>query len=111
MATESACSKMYGVKFRVIAWIHSHVKGAPCGFSTIHVHTQYEHMLNYPNIVGIVVEIARSGVVKADAFSLTEIGFEAVAHCSRTSNLSSVQHGSCSSFDFFKSVPVKSSDI
>ena len=92
-------------KPELMAWIHSHVRGSECGFSSIDVHTQYTYNLVYNGILGIVVEIDESGDYKThDIFELTEKGNALVAKCSKKKNCKTdVQHDSCSHKEFFES--------
>ena len=90
---------------QLIAWIHSHVRGAMCGFSSIDVHTQFAYSRMYEGTIGIVVEINDAGVCQNfDFFNLTRYGQEKVELCSRIRNSSSIQHELCSDADFFQSV-------
>ena len=104
MATESSSAKRYGQGFRIIAWIHTHVQGAICGFSSIDVHTQFGYIQFYPDIAGIVVELKRDGGVYADSFTLSESGKRYIGYCSRVRNASSRMHGECSERSFFESM-------
>ena len=82
-----------------IAWIHSHVAGMHCCFSSIDVHTQYSHQLLYPGSFGIVVQIRRdSSVGVCDAYIVNDDGSARVWDCNdrnRSRPLSRVQHQSC----------------
>ena len=89
----------------LVAWIHSHVRGAECNFSSIDVHAQFAYSKLYHGTVGMVVELGEDGnYVTHDIYELTEEGQEYVEHCGRTRNLSHVQHEECSSKDFYQSV-------
>ena len=50
---------------KIMAWIHSHVRGSECGFSSIDVHTQYAFSRIYNGILGMVVEIDKAGNCKS----------------------------------------------
>ncbi len=95
--------KKYGDNFSVIAWVHSHVRGSPCGFSSIDVHTQYSLQRIFDNILGLVYEIKANGSYIAEWFNLTSEGEKQVRICSQTKNISSIQHSQCSDQSFFKS--------
>ena len=41
----------------LVLWVHCHVKGAPCGFSSVDIHTQYLLEYNIPSIKGLVIEM------------------------------------------------------
>ena len=85
-------------------WIHTHVRGSSCGFSSVDVHTQYAYRLISPTILGLVVELEENGQCgDYDFFELTSYGNESVRACGTTFNLSSVQHESCAGKDLFKS--------
>ena len=43
--------------FVLISWIHSHVGGVPCGFSSIDMHSQFLYERAYPGILGTVFQI------------------------------------------------------
>ena len=42
---------------RYVFWVHSHVRGTKCGFSSIDLHTQYAFELTIPHILGLVIEM------------------------------------------------------
>ena len=93
---------------RVISWIHSHVKGMDCSFSSIDIHTQCSLQDYYPGSFGTVVEIKKdSSIGKFDAFVVTELGGATVWDCNernRAKSLARVQHQKCSSSAFYKSI-------
>ena len=83
-----------------ISWIHTHVGGHPCGFSSVDMHSQYRH--GEFGMFGTVFEISRKNICeKFDFYTLTEEGTNVVGACN---NPASVQHSSCYSFDFFSSI-------
>jgi hypothetical protein len=88
----------------IVSWIHSHVRGTKCGFSSIDVHTQYGYSLSFPNLLGLVVEIQDDGTPISEAFTLTAQGNAIVKTCSRANNLSSLQHEGCSLRSMYQSV-------
>ncbi len=74
---ESSTAKQHGTDNTVLAaWIHTHVRGVKCGFSSVDVHTQYaySHDAMYPNIMGHVVELCQDGSIIEDFFTLTAEG-------------------------------------
>ena len=83
----------------LISWMHTHVQGAPCGFSAIDMHTQFSYGMIYPGILGTVFEIdEQNRCRKFDWYELTEKGQDVVKDCNRKhGNRSSIQHYSCSS--------------
>ena len=59
----------------LVTWIHSHVRGVPCCFSSIDMHTQYAYERVHPGIFGTVFQInEQNGCVKYDFYKLTEKG-------------------------------------
>ena len=97
-----------GREFALIAWIHSHVQGMHCCFSSIDIHTQYAQQIIYEGSFGIVVEIKRDSTVgKYDAYKVTDEGAAHVWDCNdknRGSPLARKQHQSCSGPSFYKSI-------
>ena len=45
----------------LISWIHSHVGGSECFFSSIDNHTQYSYQKVHKGVLGLVVEIKPNG--------------------------------------------------
>ena len=97
-------SSLQHLELKTVAWIHSHVRGSFCGFSSVDVHTQHTSTkLTYENIIGIVVELSENDFcTKFDAYQLTPQGKNAVEVC-RIQN-TSIQHSECSDAKFFESV-------
>ena len=90
----------------IIAWIHSHVQGMQCCFSSIDVHSQHAMQMMYPGSFGIVMEVKKcSEIGKTDAFVLTDHGLARVLSCN-LNNLShsGAQHESCSRSDLYQSI-------
>ena len=52
----------------LISWIHSHVGGVTCGFSSIDMHTQYCYEWSSPGILGAVFEIDKQNTCKKFVF-------------------------------------------
>ena len=89
----------------IIAWLHSHVRGTPLGFSSIDVHTQWAFQYEYEDLFGIVYELNNSGsLIDHDYYILTEVGCSVVKECNLTQNLSRIQHESCSDINLYKSI-------
>ena len=80
---------------KIVAWVHSHVEGSLCEFSSVDVHNHYvlEKYVS-PQVVGIVVEI-NDFDEKWDVFKLTTIGQEKISSCNRISNIPHLQHPYC----------------
>ena len=95
----SFCNVILG-KAIVALWLHSHVAGNECGFSSVDLHTQSAFELIIPNIIGGVVEIKNNKVVKYDFYQLSVEGKEKVKTCKEKLSL----HSSCSNSAFYKSV-------
>ncbi len=95
----SPAAKAHGSNFRIIAWVHSHVQGALCGFSSIDVHSQYAYKTLYQgwDVYGLVHEIRDDGSSVSAWLDITEEGQNVISSCQVTQ----VQHGSCSSKDFY----------
>lgn len=87
---------------KILLWVHTHVQGTKCGFSSVDCHNQFALELHNPWILGMVIEI-NEGQNVVDAFALTPLGKETIRECSRSSNLSSIQHEQCSSKLFYQS--------
>ena len=83
-------------------WVHCHVNGAPCGFSSIDVHTQLTLQKLFPSIKGLVVEMNGENVITWKVFNLTRRGVSSISKCSKTRNVSCIQHEECSSLSFFQ---------
>ena len=94
-----------------IAWVHTHVKGTPCGFSSIDVHNQYilEKTIN-SDIVGIVIELSETTEIW-DAFVLSNEGKSCADQCSRKKNLASVQHAECGARELYYSVKSRINEV
>ena len=103
MFSQSATAKA-GKEVTLVSWIHSHVRGNRCGFSSVDVHTQLSMNFLFPKITGIVIEIDANGHCrKFDSYALTEIGEQVVKTCARTQGLGSELHSNCSNDAFFHS--------
>ena len=89
----------------VIAWIHSHVRGSECSFSSIDNHTQHSFSKLHKGVLGLVIEIKKNGQKGShDFFELTQIGRKTIERCSRQKNcISNEQHDSCNGREFYQS--------
>ncbi len=101
ISQQSPAAQHHGSSFRIIAWVHSHVCGALCGFSSIDVHAQYAYRTLYHewNVYGLVYEIRDDGSSISDWLDITQEGKKVISKCSVTQ----VQHGSCSARHYFES--------
>ena len=78
-----------------MAWVHSHVLGSLCEFSSVDAHSHY--ILNRyvsSKIVGIVVEITDHDE-EWDVFKLTTLGQERISLCNNKNNIPHIQHPHC----------------
>ena len=72
-----------GEKPVLIAWIHSHVRGSDCGFSSIDNHTQHSFSKLHKGVLGLVIEIKKNDQRGPhDFFELTKIGRKTIEICS-----------------------------
>ena len=90
-------------------WIHSHVRGSECGFSSIDNHTQHSFSKLHKGVLGLVIEIKKNGQRGLyDFFELTKIGKKTIELCSRQKNCTSTeQHDSCNGLGFYQSAKNK----
>ena len=93
----------------LISWIHSHVGGSECFFSSIDNHTQYSYHQVHKGVLGLVVEIKQNGKKGAyDFFELSSFGKKEVEKCSRQKNcITTAQHESCMGRNFYQSAMSK----
>ncbi len=87
MRFKSPAGQLHGDNFRISAWVHSHVRGALCGFSSVDVHTQYMYnrLCQGWTIYGLVYEIHQgSSHTVCSWMDLTESGQQEVSQCSIT---------------------------
>ena len=88
----------------LVSWIHSHVGGTLCGFSSVDMHSQYQWEQSFPAVLGTVLQINEQNYCNAfDFYRLTEEGTNMVTFCNRTRSLHNTQHPQCYSLDFFAS--------
>ena len=93
----------------LIAWIHSHVRGAECCFSSIDNHTQYAYSKVHNAVLGLVIEIDLNGKKGVeDFFEMSKSGKAAIETCSRKKDcITNQQHDSCSDRMFYQSAAHK----
>ena len=89
----------------LISWIHSHVQGVMCNFSSVDLHTQHTFAKVYNDILGLVVQLTEAGrIAKYDFFETTPVGTVSIEKCSRQKNCQPrLQHESCNNDSFYKS--------
>ena len=100
---DSSCSIMNKENFRIIAWVHTHVQGTPCGLSSIDCHTQFAYSRLFKNVYAVVLEVRDDDLHKMDWFDLTKDGSMQIEDCIKNANLSREQHHECSSPSMFSS--------
>ena len=93
----------------LISWIHSHVGGSECFFSSIDNHTQYSYQKVHKGVLGLVVEIKPNGKKGSyDFFELSSFGKKELEKCSRQKNcVTTQQHESCMGREFYQSAMTK----
>ena len=89
----------------LMSWIHSHVQGVKCNFSSVDLHTQHTFAKVYKNILGLVVELTEAGqIAKYDFFEMSVKGKLSIEICSRKENCQPrLQHQSCNNDLYYKS--------
>ena len=93
----------------LISWIHSHVGGSECCFSSIDNHTQHSYHKFHKGVLGLVVEIKQNGKKGVyDFFELSSLGKKEIEKCSRQKNcITTEQHESCMGREFYQSAMAK----
>ena len=93
----------------LISWIHSHVGGSECCFSSIDNHIQHTHQKYHKGVLGLVVEIKHNGKKGVyDFFELTSFGKKEIDKCNRRRNtVTTEQHESCMGREFYQSAKTK----
>ena len=90
---------------KIIGWVHSHVRGVKCFFSSLDVHNQYLSQRLDSNHLGLVVQIHPDGsLVDHDYYRLTSLGMTTVTNCLNGSfEDNSKQHPSCGGDNLYMS--------
>ena len=79
--------KNYGSKLSIAAWVHSHVQGVECCFSSIDVHTHLMLKNTFNDILGLVFELDEYGDPnKHDFYQLSTKGLLSVRKCQKPSS-------------------------
>ena len=79
--------KNYGSKLSIAAWVHSHVQGVECCFSSIDVHTHLMLKNTFNDILGLVFELDEYGDPnKHDFYQLSTKGLLSVRKCRKPSS-------------------------
>ena len=95
-----------GREYKLISWIHTHVRGTPVGFSSIDLHNHHGlHNHVSGGIFGTVYEISENRYMyKMEPYVLTEQGNDRVKECLQTLGLTNHQHSECFDTRFYKSI-------
>ena len=82
ISMNSPMKKKYGSKLSIAAWVHSHVEGVECCFSSVDLHTQFTWSQVFPDILGLVFEIDQDGLpAEYDFYGLTTQGITELRKC------------------------------
>ena len=82
ISMNSPMKKKYGSKLSIAAWVHSHVEGVECCFSSVDLHTQFTWSQVFPDILGLVFEIDQDGLpAEYDFYGLTTQGITKLREC------------------------------
>ena len=100
----STAQEEYQERFSLLAWVHTHVRGTGCFFSSVDCHNQHLLKSVFPDVVGIVFSLAPDGRLHDwDAYDLTPAGQKKIALCGRVSNRSSILHDDCADNAYYYS--------
>ena len=82
ISMNSPMKRKYGSKLSIAAWVHSHVEGVECCFSSVDLHTQFTWSQVFPDILGLVFEIDQDGLpAEYDFYGLTTQGVTKLREC------------------------------
>ena len=74
----------YGSKLSIAAWVHSHVQGVQCCFSSVDVHNHLTLSKTFDDILGLVFELDKEGDPKNyDFYALTRKGVLKARKCQK----------------------------
>lgn len=95
-----------GRQYKLISWIHTHVRGTVVGFSSIDLHNHHGLDCHVsPGIIGTVYELtANRYMYRFEPYVLTKVGNVRVAECTRTLGVTNHQHSECFDTRFYKSI-------
>ena len=87
-----------------MSWIHSHVGGAECFFSSVDVHTQHTLAKFHEAVIGMVIQLNENDeIVHHDFYEMSRQGLRHVENCSKKRNCNSQQqHDSCCNTNLYK---------
>ena len=89
----------------LMSWIHSHVGGVECCFSSVDVHTQHTLAKFHEAVIGMVIQLNENDkIVHHDFYEMSRQGLRHVENCSKKRNCNSrQQHDSCYNTNLYKS--------
>lgn len=89
----------------LMSWIHSHVGGAECFFSSVDVHTQHTLAKFHEAVIGMVIQLNENDeIAHHDFYEMSRQGLRHVENCSRKENCNTrQQHDSCYNTNLYKS--------
>ena len=93
-------------EYKLISWMHTHVRGTVAGFSAIDLHTQHglAHHVS-PGIFGTVYELTENRYMyRKEPYVLTDEGQARVGECEHTLGVANQQHSECFHTKFYKSI-------
>ena len=93
----------------LMSWIHSHVGGAECFFSSVDVHTQHTLAKFHEAVIGMVIQLDENDkIVHHDFYEMSRQGLRHVENCSKKRNCNSrQQHDSCYNTNLYKTASHK----
>ena len=93
----------------LMSWIHSHVGGAECFFSSVDVHTQHTLAKFHEAVIGMVIQLNENDkIVHHDFYEMSRQGLRHVENCSKKRNCNSrQQHDSCYNTNLYKTASDK----
>ena len=92
-----------------MSWIHSHVRGVECCFSSVDVHTQHALAKYHEEVIGMVIQLNENEkIVRHDFYEMSRQGLRHVENCNRKPNSNALQqHASCYNTNLYRSASNK----
>ena len=89
----------------LLAWVHTHVQGTSCCFSSVDCHNQFALQKHYsPEVVGIVCELKPDKEDWSwDVYELSNLGENQIHECNLTSNVAGMLHDGCANDNYYQS--------
>ena len=97
----------FGKDKKMVGWIHTHVRGVNCFFSSIDVHSQFHYQQTFKGFIGIVCQLTEDNFfIDRDFFKLTNQGIDNVKKCIAKHGNNNQQHNDCHKLpgELYKSV-------